>query len=561
MTSGVGSCDALGVGLVCIKDEVFPTSLSIPGDLAMNSVRTAIRTALCAAAVVAPVSSAWALTTAQVNALRTANIIYVSGSTATDAAIQAWAKLDPAVDANAPFAAGTYDLYKTATGYVLTGTARAIFGAASGQNIAIVKQTQGGSAIGIHNVAAGIAPNGFSNLTNLATFTATCGAGVPTAASNPFMAFTTVTCTLAETTTTVNPIVPNAGISDEDPTTWIGTGGVTSTDAGALTAKAGVQVPFGVIVSVPLRNALQTAEGLTSGDEHIGNVPYLTSSQVRAILSGQMLSLADMYESNAAGVLTQVDPSGSLVHICRRGDTSGSQFAANINFFGQGCSKGGGVGSIATPDNLASQANGEAWTGSAAQLADFVFAGSGTGDVRNCVAGGLGAGDTFNARVGFVSMDQVATTTTGWRFVGIDGVAPTIWNIQLQKYSWLTEDTFNSTTASLALNGGPGNHAAIFNTLQANISNVNGIAGLNAASRNSAAPADTTGISDTGLVTLGNSVLYGPSNVGGPSSPTWPAAIRAIATAGQGPNSPQSKTYPGQATNNCNGAFQSDPTG
>ena len=123
------------------------------------------------------------------------------------------------------------------------------------------------------------------------------------------------------------------------------------------------------------------------------------------------------------------------------------------------------------------------------------------------------------------------------------------------------EDAFNQTAASIALNGGPGNHAGIFNTIQANLSNVNALAGLNAATRLAAAPGESTAISDTGIVTAGNKVLFGTSNPGGPSAPTWPAAIRSIGVAGQGPNSPISKTYPSAAENNCNGAFQSDPTG
>jgi hypothetical protein len=516
--------------------------------------------ALGASACALPIASAWALTPTQVSVLNPINIIYVSGSTSTDAAIQAWAKLDPALDPDAPFAPLSYDLYRTATGYVLTGTARSSFGSASGQNIAIVKQTLGGSAIGIHNVTFGLAANGFPNLQSPAVFAASCGAPAPTGPSAPFQPFNTYTCSLAETTTTVNPIAPNAGISDEDPMTWMGTGGVTGQDASLLTSIPGVQVPFGIIVNIALRNALQTGEGLTTGSESPANVPSLTSAQVRAILSGEMLSLSQLYVFNpTVNQTVQVDPTASLLHICRRGDTSGAQFAANINFFGQGCFKGGGVGSITTPDNLATQANGEVWTGSAIQLGDFVFAGARTVDVLNCVAAGLGAGDTFDARLGFVSMAQVPFLAN-WRYVALDGVLPTIWNIQLQKYSWLTENRFNSTPTSLNLNGPPvNNHAAIFSALQTTFSDVSGLAGLNAATRNAAATADVTGNSDTGLVTLGNTVLYGASDPAGPSGPAWPAAIRAIAAPGQGPNSPQSKTYPGQATNNCNGAFQADP--
>lgn len=537
----------------------------------MNFVRTAIKTALCTAAVL-PVASAWALTPTQVSALSASNIVYVSGSTATDAALQAWAKLNPSVDSSAPFTAGSYDLYKTATGYVLTGTAGPVFGSIAGQNIAFVKQTKGGSATGIHNVAEAIAPGGFPDLTSPSTFSGSCGTPAATTATSPFQAFNTYTCSLAESAT----IVPNAGISDEDPTTWIGTGGVTAADASAVTTAGAVEVPFAIIVSTALRNQLQSLEGLTSGDETLTNVPSLSATQVRAILSGQMTTLGDLYVFNqTTSKVTQVDGSGSFLHICRRGDTSGSQFAANIRFFGKGCSKGAGIGGVAIPDDDTTQAAGETWTGGNDadgnnQLGDLVFAGSGTGDVLKCVAapvdsvanGDPNGSDTVAYRVGFVSTDQVPTSTGGWRYIAVDGINPTIWNIQLGKYEWITQDAFNSTTASLALNGGAGNHAAIFNTVQANLSNVNALAGLNAATRNAAALNDTsTGGADTGIVTSPNKVLYGSSDTAGPSAPAWPAAIRAIAVAGQGPNSPISKTYPGASENNCNGAYQSDPTG
>ena len=538
----------------------------------MNLVKSAIKTALYAAAVL-PVAGAWALTPAQVNSLSATNIVYISGSTATDAAIQAWAKLNPSVDSTAPFTAGSYDIYKTATGYVLTGTAGPVFGSTiQGQNIAIVKQTKGGSATGIHNVAVGSAPGGFPDLTTPSALTSSCAAPVATAATSPFQGFSTYTCTLAESAT----IVPNAGISDEDPTTWIGTGGVTASDAAAVTSARAVEVPFALIASTALRNQLQSLEGLTSGSETLANVPSLTAVQARAILSGQMLTLGDLFVFNpTTQKVTQVDTSGSFLHICRRGDTSGSQFAANIRFFGKGCSKGNGVGAVANPDDTTTQSAGETWTGGTDadgnnQLDDLVFAGSGTGDVLKCVAapidnvanGDPNGTDTVAYRVGFVSTDQVATTAAGWRYIAIDGIAPTIWNIQLGKYEWITEDAFNQTTASIALNGGPGNHAGIFNTIQANLSNVNALAGLNAATQNAAAPNDTSGgAADTGIVTSANKVLYGANDTAGPSAPTWPAAIRSIGVAGQGPNSPISKTYPSQSENNCNGAYQSDPTG
>jgi hypothetical protein len=522
------------------------------------SLKTAIRTALYAGGALVPMAGAWALPPATLALVTAANTIYVSGSTATDKALQAWAKLDPTVDANAPFTAGSYDLYKTATGYILTGTTGPVFGALAGTNIAFVKQTQGGSAGGIHNVAEGLPIAGFPDLSTPATFTATCGAAVNTAAASPFQAFNTYTCTLAESST----IVPNAGISDEDPTTFIGTGGVTSGDATALTAVHAVEVPFGAIVSTPLRNALQTAEGLTSGSETLANVPSITTPQLRAMFSGQMLSPGDLHVFNATTQNTaSVDTvTTDTLHICRRGNTSGSEFATNIYLFGQGCSRGNGIGALAAPDVATTATAGVTWA--AADNTEFVFAGSGTGDVISCVSAPLATGDTNNMRIGFVSMDQVPTLAGTWRYVAVNGVAPTIWNIQLGLYEWLTEDSFNSTSASLALNGGAGNHAAIFTTVNTNLSNVNGLRGLNAATQNAAALGDVgLGAADTGIMTVPNAVLYGASDTAGPSaSAGWPGAIR-LGTAGNGPNSPLAKGYPGAALNNCNGAFQADPTG
>ena len=531
----------------------------------MHFAKTAARIALGVMTIL-PVAGAWALTPAQVNALEPTNIIYISGSTELDAALQAYAAADfflaPGASFDGPlFEAGSYDIYKTATGYVLTGTA-GLVGIQGLVNIAIVKQTLGGSAVGIHNVSAGIPVAGFPNLTNPAAFTATCGTPVTTPATGPFSTFNTYKCTLPESST----IVPNAGISDEAPTTWVGNGGVTAGDATALTTSNFADIPFAIIVNVALRNALQAAEGLTSGSETLANVPYLTSTQTRAILSGQMSSLGDLYEFNpSTGKATQIDPTGSFLHICRHGDTSGSELAANIYFFGRGCSKGSGVGGITAPDNVNTQAAGETWTGSAAQLSDLVFAGAGTNDVKNCVAAGTGSGDTFDARIGFVSTAQTSQGTN-WRYIGLNGIAPTIWNIQLDKYDWLmTGALFTSTNASLALNNdsNTGMHSAILRTLEILVPIE--LITLNFPTQSSAASADNTGASDTGLMTGNTQVLYGSDDPNGPSAPAWPIAIRggsgSIPTAGQGPNNPQSQQYPSLQLNGCNAFYQADPFG
>ncbi len=517
--------------------------------------------------------SVWALDPATTAGIAVGNQLYISGSTAIDPALQAFFELD-ASDSRGPCVVGSMDLYKSATGYVISCTGRAGTTLA-GLNIAVLKQTQGGSAVGIINVARGTAAAGFTAFASISS----CTLSSATAATAPFMAFNNYTCSAAEVSA-----IPNAGVSDEDPTTFVGTGGVLSTDASALTAANGLQQPFAVIVSKPLRDKLQTAEGLTSGSELLADQPSLTKQQLGAVLSGQMLDWSDLWVFDKAthATQTQVGTGGTTptsgVHICRRGDTSGTQLGSNIFFFGQGCSKGASVNLIATPDCTPSQNSGEGWNGGLStttgcttlnQTNMFVFAGSGTGDVKKCVSDQtVATGDTVIYRIGIAGADNkstdVAATPDLWRFVEIDEAAPTLYTILQGRYGNVTEDTINSSSASLAQNGGLANHGVINTYITGNVGNKTALAGLNAKFHDSMQlppAAATTGIADTGLLTLGKAT----GNVDAltlPLSGSFPAALRTVSgAANTGPASTMSKTTPGGAVNNCNSLFQVNPTG
>src|SRR5262249_45637269 len=152
---------------------------------------------------------------------------------------------------------------------------------------ALVKQTKGGSAMGITVVQSGLLANGttalagYINIGGLA-----CGANPAGKYSGQgqIMAYTDYDChTTAESTGVAGDPTSNAGISDEDPNTFVGIGGVTAANAAGLTFVNEIQLPFANIVSVALRNKLQSAEGLTSGSELLADVPSLSRAQVRAI--------------------------------------------------------------------------------------------------------------------------------------------------------------------------------------------------------------------------------------------------------------------------------------
>jgi hypothetical protein len=512
--------------------------------------RNAIRLAIAALLPLAT-SSAWALTPAATQAIPAGNVIYLSGSTAIDPALQAFFDLSPASDTRAPCVANTMDLYKSSTGYIISCTASPAFTGVAGQAIAIAKQTQGGSAIGIINVKRGTTAPGFTDIATLAT-----SAGTPTntAATGPFSAFNTYPVTSAELAK-----VPNAGVSDVDPNTFIGIGGVQAADAAALTAVQGIQQPFAVAVSLDLYHALQTAEGLPTGDA-FANLPSLTGAQLRALFAGQMLSWADLWVADKANhtIQRQVGDVNSTVHICRRGDTSGSQLATNIYFFNAGCAKGSGIGAVQAPDNGGTVTNGVAWNAST-DVDDFVFAGSGTGDVKSCVSSTRSSFDTVNFRIGFVSTDNKPTNTPTdtWRYVAIDEQPGTVYSILQGRYGYLTEDTLNSTAASLALNGG-GNHTAIWNYVTGNVGNRVSIAGYNAKFQNAwdLAGTATPGLGDSGVLTLGK----GSGNADALTIPMSGPGVVRLLTAGNGPASTVARTYPGSQVNNCNNVFQINPT-
>ncbi len=527
--------------------------------------------ALAIAAALLASPTVWALDPTTTAAIPVGNQLYISGSTAIDPALQAFFELD-ASDARGPCAVGTMDLYKSAAGYVISCTGRAATTLA-GLNIAILKQTAGGSAVGIVNVARGTTASGFTAFASIGS----CTLGAAQAAVAPFMAYNNYSCAAAEVSA-----IPNAGVSDEDPTTFVGTGGVLSSDATALTAANGLQQPFAVIVSKPLRDKLQSAEGLTSGSELLADQPSLTKQQLAAILSGQMLDWSDLWVFDKATHTsqTQVGTGGAVptsgVHICRRGDTSGTQLGNNIFFFGQGCSKGASVNLITLPDCPAAQQGGEAWNGGASpncptinQTNMFAFAGSGTGEVKKCVsAQALATGDTVIYRIGFIGTDNkstdVAATPDVWRYIAIDEQPPTLYAILQGRYGNVTENTLNSSSASLAQNGGLGNHGVIFSYITANVGNKTALAGLNAKWHDSMQlppAAATTGVADTGLLTLGKPTGNADA-LTIPLSGSFPAALRTVSgAANTGPASTMSKTLVGGAVNNCNALFQVNPTG
>jgi hypothetical protein len=478
-------------------------------------------------------------------------VLRIGGATASDSSIRNLFALDPAdpeTGSRAACQAGSLDIYFRGNDYLVSCLSTAnVAGLAAGSHIVVVKETAGGSANGVLNVARQ-APNlNFINATgaNLAT----CTNITNVAAGGGLMTYQSRTCTTAPASATVPPQV---GISDVDPATFVGTAGVTVSDAAALSSQAGLQVVFGPIVSEALRNRLQTIQGLTSGSDTLANVPSIPRSVLAGIFTGQILDWGQVWINGVSVGAGATDPN---VYVCRRGESSGTQTSFEIHYLNENCNKGTNKSSFVAPDQVSCNALGCVWNSTLGGGAntfgdDFVFAGNGSGDVRNCVS--FNTGTQF--RIGVASTErlpQTAGTADRFRYVRVDGQEPTLVATQEGRYNFFTENTFNTRTPSDGLSAG---NRAIWTHIRTRIHDRAVVSATNAGFQNAACLGTAGGICDTGLLVtpVAGSIQ--------PVFPIVPANVRSPLAASGGPVNSQSRTVPGSGPNNCNAPFQVVPS-
>jgi len=281
------------------------------------------------------------------------------------------------------------------------------------------------------------------------------GMGVaPVADATPmeFMNVNSTNCTLTATANTYNCAynattnmqmhVSDAGLSDVEPALFVGVNKpatadeVSSAQLGKLDVKSVRAGVFGIPVTTALRNALQKAQGLVVGDETQANMPSLSKLQVASLMAKNGIKKWDslsMGGSTLTAFAGVTPPSDLKVHICRRVNGSGTQAQFNANFLGNPCSAG-----ALTPIEAGNNSTGP-----------VVVLNSGSGDVDTCL-------DTKNTSniwaVGVLSTESNTTLAKGYRFIKIDGVAPTLENVWNNTYfDWAEESMQWRTPAA----GGP----------------------------------------------------------------------------------------------------------
>jgi len=254
--------------------------------------------------------------------------------------------------------------------------------------------------------------------------------------------------------------VPDFGVSDVDPiqfraqNTPAGFASVSEADLANLTVTGSVALTFGIPVTTDMRNGLQEAQfGINDpcvGDDSEACMPSLSRNQIANIYAGRLNNWDQLKVggvsvfANASALYKGVGPVANRVHICRRVDGSGTQAQHGIKFLNTPCA-----------DVAAVPATGNTGLFEFAPIAQ-VHENSGSGDMTDCLDSldtgvaipGADFQNTYGKRWA-VGIQSVEKASAHFRFIKVDGVAPTLENVASGKYLDFAELTFQYNTGRM----------------------------------------------------------------------------------------------------------------
>jgi hypothetical protein len=360
--------------------------------------------------------------------------IHISGASASNLLVQNLV-IDHVCDAGS-----SIDLFKATGGGLSSAWAvsckidAAATGAAA-NNVVIRKRNAGGSGMGVSPVATA------ATIDFMEISTSNCGSSATSSfVSAGGRAVDEWTCNLA-----TESLVPDAGFSDIEPKAFVGVNtpaGFTDFAGGPLDIHPVGGLVFGVPVNTALRDALQAVQGLTVGAEDEANMPSLSAQVVRSIMTGGVKTWNDIKVDDGGSLVglashSAVTPPADvkkMVHICRRVNGSGTQAQMNAIFMNYPCDTAvkkpaTAPGSITTGPFVAEN-SGSSDVGRC--LDDFNDASNASG--KNVATGPFLPANRTAWAIGVQSTEKNSGLTRNYRFIKVDGVAPTLQNVHAGKY-------------------------------------------------------------------------------------------------------------------------------
>lgn len=380
----------------------------------------------------------------------------------------------------------------------------------------------GGGALTINFLANPVVTN--STVTN-GVSNYTCAAGSSSAASGSLVSIQQWSCTGAGvTTSTTGP----AGFADVEfnllnqlLSPKVSASGLNNLQNYGIAANV-----WGFAVSKNLYAALQTLQGTGTGDDE-AHMPSLDKELINSLLTGVNSDWSVL--TDIAGNPIAAPSSGDTgVYLARRPDSSGTQASFTVMTLNYPCNPAaaamltdntGGVCGTATPGSTSVTVN------------------QGTGNLLSCLGTlntqgkyGIGYASTSNRPV---NTSGTTTTDAGWRYIKLNGVAPTLFNASTGRYDFVTEAVLGyQKTGGIAPTGLP---KAMLDEMGVRLGQPTVLAAVNggAATQNYASPTWFAGVLTPGINLAFSPTL--PLTVAGVNSNPVMPSTRSFA----GPNSCQ----------------------
>ncbi len=330
--------------------------------------------------------------------------------------------------------------------FFCTLSANEVPGLSSEQRVLFIKRSAGGSAQGVSPLIEQ------AQIDTLNIFNNNCTETGPGSR--------TWHCTTNQGTGDLVPKHPNIGISDVDPLMFRGvntpTGFNPVTPAGAqqLDVRAVAALLFGVPVTNGLYHALQAVqigEGQLPDSCQVGDyseacMPSLSKHQIASLISGQIRTWDEFRIDNGTPegtLLTHYQgispPSDNKVYFCKRTAGSGTAAQQYAKFLNNPCSDG-----ALQPLGTDNEFEGPR-----------LIENSGSGDMDLCLddfakgnnRSGKNGMNAVAWAIGQQGMERNANLAFDYKFIKVDGIAPTLKNAASGQYIDWVEPTYQWRTS------------------------------------------------------------------------------------------------------------------
>ena len=247
------------------------------------------------------------------------------------------------------------------------------------------------------------------------------------------------------TCTATTPTAAMVGISDVEPELFTisannEAGVQINLNAPRMVNTVNAQT-FGVVASTGLRNALQSAQGLTVGSDEVQDMPSMSSDLIANLFAGKIANWSQLKGAAGLGIDSGAGLSNGAVNICVRTPGSGTQAQFNAYYMGNPCNYRGAAGYGFVGFTTAVDSDGVENNSAVPLIGGFfpapgphIHKNEGSSDMGKCVTN-VSADDRWALGVqSLEKVDEGRTDRNDFKYLAIDGVAPTLENVAAGLY-------------------------------------------------------------------------------------------------------------------------------